>query len=79
MNITLTNFKYIKSLSKETNAFSANVIIDGKLAGTVSNHGHGGANMYNPFGLKTILDEYAKTLPPIKNKYFPNGLTQDKR
>lgn len=65
MKIELRNVKYAAFASEETACFSATVVIDGKPAGTVSNQGHGGADMYHPVSLEERLNAYAKTLPPF--------------
>ena len=65
MKIELRNVKYSKSLSEETNAFTAIVYIDGVKAGEVSNHGTGGCNDYHPHDLYNRLTEYAKTQPMV--------------
>ena len=40
--ITLGKFKYFAGMSEETNAFTANVMLDGKVIGYADNHGKGG-------------------------------------
>lgn len=82
MKIELTNVKYSEALSQETPAFTATIRIDGKVAGVAYNNGCGGCNMYSTDAkfdrrLDDVLEEHAKTLPPIKDKDFPDGLTQD--
>ena len=47
MNITLKSIKVCKFASQETLCFEANIYIDGKKVGFVSNQGHGGSNMYH--------------------------------
>jgi hypothetical protein len=42
MNFELKKVKYSPSLSEETNAFTAEVWLDGKKVGYASNRGHGG-------------------------------------
>lgn len=70
MKIELKNVRVLKSMSQETACFEAVVYIDGKKAGTVGNAGHGGSDDFYPWALKTRLDEYAKTLPPIPPSHF---------
>jgi hypothetical protein len=65
MNITLKNIQHAAFASEETDCFKATVYIDGKKVGTVSNDGHGGCNMYEPWQIGKTLNEYGKTLPPI--------------
>src|SRR5581483_9394545 len=66
MKITLTSLTYAERLSQETNAFDANLVIDGKTYGRVGNAGHGGCHHYSSQEGERLLDEYAKTLPMIE-------------
>ena len=77
MNIELRNVKYAAFASEETPCFSAAVFIDGKRVGEVSNDGHGGCHRYSSWELEQRLDAHAKTLPPLKDEYFSEGLEQD--
>lgn len=77
MKIELRNIHYAKFASQETDCFEATVVIDGKVAGTVSNEGHGGNNMYHPFALEEILDGHAKTLPQLKTQYGNLDMSAD--
>ena len=61
MNIQL---KKVKShMGQDSMSFTAEVWIDGELAGTALNGGSGGENTYYPWQLRVRLDEYARTLP----------------
>lgn len=71
MKIELKKIEYSARLSEETNAFSADLYIEGKKAGITSNRGHGGPTDYH--GINKEGDElirkaeaYCKTLPPEK-------------
>ena len=64
MKIELKNLKHSKWASQETDCFHADVWINGKRAGQVSNHGQGAANDYSPWELAETLNEYAATLAP---------------
>lgn len=46
-------------------AFSLTVYGDGKKLGIARNGGYGGPNEYEPNSLYTVLNNHAKTLPPI--------------
>lgn len=48
MKITIANLKHSPSLSQETHAFTATVLVDGVRAFHASNHGHGGPDFYDP-------------------------------
>jgi len=76
MNIELRNVKYAAFASEETPCFSAAVFIDGKRVGEVSNDGHGGCHRYSSREVEKRLDAYAKTLPPIKVDWRPEGMQQ---
>jgi hypothetical protein len=65
MKIEVRNVKEVKSMSEETMCFTATVVIDGAVVGTVRNDGRGGAHMYSPPAIADRLEEHAKTLPPM--------------
>lgn len=48
MKITLANLRHSPSLSQETHAYTATVLVDGVRAFEASNHGTGGPDMYHP-------------------------------
>lgn len=48
MKITIANLKHSESLSEETNAYTATVLVDGVRAFHASNHGTGGPDLYHP-------------------------------
>ena len=52
MRIELKNVKHVESMSEETECFTANLYVDGKKIGAVSNRGHGGCHDYD-FDIKT--------------------------
>ena len=52
MKIEIKNVKHFESLSEETFCFNANLYVDGKKVGAVSNRGHGGCHEYD-FDMKT--------------------------
>ena len=49
MKVEVRNVKEAKFASDETMCFQATIVIDDKVAGTVSNDGHGGCNFYKDF------------------------------
>lgn len=70
MKIELKNIKYSAHLSEETNAFTANLYINGKKVGYVKNAGHGGCTDYYAFDFKykdliKEAEKYAALLPDI--------------
>jgi len=48
MEITLQKFQYYPLLSEETNAYNADIYVDGKIAARVKNIGHGGCSIVRP-------------------------------
>lgn len=76
MKIELKKVHFSESLSEETNAFTADVWVNGKKVGYVRNDGHGGNTNVRPYsGVTTKLfnecEDYCKTLPP--HIYEHNG------
>jgi hypothetical protein len=65
MKIELKNVKHSEFASHETNCFEATIYIDGKKVGHAENSGQGGTTNISPNTLVLMLDEYAKTLPPL--------------
>lgn len=66
MKIELRKVHHSPSLSEETNAFTADVYVDGKKAGSAENHGHGGPTSVFPRDLEEKLNAHAATLPEAK-------------
>ncbi len=75
MNIELKKIKHAPSLSEETNAYTAEIWVDGKKAGTTKNEGRGGCDRIEPHALAQQIDAYAKTLPGIT--YLGQTFPQD--
>lgn len=69
MNITLKKFKHYPGMSEETNAFNADLYVNGERRGSVSNRGHGECIWFSDWATARQLEEYAKTLPnePVYN------------
>ena len=65
MQIELRRVSYSATLSQETSAFTADIWVDGKKAGTAENHGTGGCTNSHPPALQQRLDEHGKTLPQV--------------
>ena len=71
MEIKLKNIKFSEHLSEETNAFTADIFVNGKKVGYAKNDGHGGCTWYHPYSVedRAIINEaekYCLGLPPIK-------------
>jgi len=73
--IELKNLKHSDFASQETYCFEANIYIDGKKAGIVSNQGCGGSHSYHPNTLYQILKAEADKLPPIEWRFNEEVLT----
>lgn len=76
MIIELKNAKVSSRLSEDSQAFSADVWVDGVKRGTVRNHGNGGPNEVSPPALRLEIEAHARTLPEIplpwdKSKTMP--------
>lgn len=70
MNIQLRKIKFYEKMSEETNAFSADLYIDGKNVGDVRNDGHGGCTDYRSYDVENrkVIEQaetYCLTLPPL--------------
>ena len=72
MNIELRKISHNQSLSEETNAYSAQVWVDGQHVCDVSNHGQGGPDMQYPAKGKTNAD-IAALNDKIKATYPPQS------
>lgn len=66
MKIELRNVRYHAGMSEETPCFEAVIYIDGVKACRVSNHGTGGPHDFGDRAVEQRLDDYGKTLPPLK-------------
>lgn len=74
MQIELKKIKFSEHLSEETNAFTAEIYINGKNAGYAKNDGHGGSTFYHAYEGKRDLiqqaEQYCLTLPQINYGTF---------
>ncbi len=72
--VELRKITYSPSLSQETNAYAADIYLDGKKVGTTENHGTGGAdNWYiaNPIAL-AAFNEFISAQPDVPSEYSPD-------
>lgn len=72
MKIEVKKISHNARLSEETMCFSADLYIDGKNIGTVSNRGHGGCNDFGVYGaenraLMQKAEEFCKGLPSVRS------------
>lgn len=79
MKIELKNIKHARFLSRETEAFSATIYIEGLKAATVENDGGGGANLYrfSDRALEQKFHEHCKSLPPLQSEHGPLSMDAD--
>lgn len=54
MKIELKGVKFYEKMSEETNAFTADIYVDGKKCGFAKNDGRGGCTFVSPYGGKTM-------------------------
>lgn len=78
MKIELKSVHVNARFSRETTCYQAIICVDGVAVAHAENDGGGGCDHYRPMeGKRDLLDAayaYAKTLPPLKSEYFPEGL-----
>ena len=80
MKIEIKRVKYYSELSEETNAFTADLWIDGKKVGHCKNDGQGGCTDYRPdkkedWSVIRDAEAYCNSLPPIKSSTFEIQMT----
>lgn len=70
MKIEIKSFKFYERLSEETNAFTAELYVNGVKAAHVKNDGQGGNTFYHAYENKRELikqaEAYCKSLPSVK-------------
>lgn len=73
MKIEVKNIKWFRQMSEETNAFTADVYINGKKAAYAKNDGCGGNTYYHAYPncneLVGQAEGYCKDLPHVKYEY----------
>lgn len=79
MKVELKKFKHYPRLSQETDAFSAELWIDGKKAANASNSGTGGCDElhFSDRKVEKAFYDYCKSLPPVQSKYGPLEMNSD--
>lgn len=75
MRIELKNIKFFEAMSEETNAFVADVFINGTKVAHAKNDGHGGCTSYHLCDIKhrellKEAEQHCLGLPPIKYRDF---------
>jgi hypothetical protein len=73
VNIELRRITSNARLSRETNAFAADVWIDGELAATAHNDGGGGQTFmhFHSPELEAAAEQWARSLPPEPSQFGP--------
>lgn len=69
--ISLSDFKWHTEMSEETNAYSANLVIDGVVVGTCSNEGKGGCASYDIYSEYELCNVVQQEIAQIDNYCFP--------
>lgn len=69
--ISLSSFEYYPRMSEETNAFVANLILDGVMVGECSNEGRGGCANYYAYNNLDLANTIAGIVSHIENFCFP--------
>lgn len=70
--ISLDNFEWYERMSEETNAFCADLILDGIKVGDCSNEGRGGCANYHAYGNWDLAREIEKEVCEVENYCFPS-------
>ena len=70
--VTLDNFEWYERMSEETNAFCADLILDGIKVGECSNEGRGGCANYHAYGNWDLAREIEKEVCEVENYCFPS-------
>ena len=75
MRIELKKIKFFEAMSEETNAFVADVFINGTKVAYTKNEGHGGCTFYHLYDIKhrELLKEaeaFCLALPPVRYRDF---------
>ena len=75
VRVTLTKLKISQSLSEETLAFTAVVMIDDNPGFVAGNRGNGGCNFYEPVWSKQTMPEYHDAMSLVKSVALELGHT----
>jgi hypothetical protein len=70
--VALDNFEWYERMSEETNAFCADLILDGIKVGECSNEGRGGCANYHAYGNWELAREIEKEVCEVENYCFPS-------
>lgn len=69
--ISLENFEFYERMSEETNAFCADLVLDGKKVGDCSNDGRGGCANYSAHKNWDLAREIATAVSEVEDYCFP--------
>ena len=70
-SVSLANFEFYERMSEETNAFSADLILDDVNVGDCSNEGRGGCANYHAFGNWDLARKIATEINEVADYCFP--------
>lgn len=79
MKVELRNFEFYPRLSEETNAFNADLWIDGKKVGTAENDGKGGMNRlyFQDRKAEEAFNAFCQSQPDEQTEYGPLPVNAD--
>ena len=69
--ISLENFEFYERMSEETNAFSADLVMNGEVVGDCSNSGRGGCADYHAYKNCDLAREIATAVSEVEDYCFP--------
>ena len=69
--ISLENFEFYERMSEETNAFSADLVLNGEKVGDCSNDGRGGCADYHAYKNWDLAREIATAVSEVEDYCFP--------
>ena len=81
MKIELKKIAFYERMSEETNAFNADIYVNGIKTGYAKNDGQGGCTWYHPYeGKQDLLKQaeaYAKSLPSTSHEFMGKTMVLD--
>lgn len=69
--VSLENFEFYERMSEETNAFSADLVINGIKVGDCSNEGRGGCANYHIYENRDLVNEIRNAISEVDDYCFP--------
>ena len=72
-SVSLDNFEYYERMSEETNAFTADLVMNGEVVGDCSNSGRGGCADYHAYKNWDLAHEIGTAVSEVENYCFPKN------